>query len=300
MCHALFKSCIGCLNKLSKFVLFLTNFVFFLIGAALTGLSLYVRFTDWARFFHEEFLTYSMVAGIVMIIVSWFGCVGVRTGKKRYLCPYTTFVFACFVLQVVAFSLATNFNGAMDKAKDQGFDEQSYDKSTAKVMNYIRDQFVHVYEEGQCTGYDPSSSAPQATCADASWLASFINADCHADLASTSYTSCADKYPAEDARRVYCACRESLRSKIEDYTGPLSYVSIGFAAFELLLVTMACCLMCNDRKEERQRAELAAAANGGQPLEAGGAYYATQEQRAAQQHAAQRGQAVGANAPNLV
>merc|ERR1712146_328691 len=110
---------------------------------------------------------------------------------------------------------------------------------------------------------------------------------------------------AEDARRVYCACRESLRSKIEDYTGPLSYVSIGFAAFELLLVTMACCLMCNDRKEERQRAELAAAANGGQPLEAGGAYYATQEQRAAQQHAAQqhaaqRGQAVGANAPNLV
>ena len=95
-----------------------------------------------------------------------------------------------------------------------------------------------------------------------------------------------------------------LPHKIEKFTGPLSYAAIAFAAFEFMLVVMACCLMCHDRDEEHRRKVLEQhhqdPANAGQSLEAGGAYYLSEEERRAQEQAANRGHAAGAGAPNLV
>ena len=83
MCHWMFKSCASGLRKLSKFVLYLTNFIFAVLGIALIALSSYARLSEWSRFFHASFLTWSLVAGVVMLLVSFLGCAGVRTGMPR-------------------------------------------------------------------------------------------------------------------------------------------------------------------------------------------------------------------------
>jgi len=309
----MFKGCAALTRKLSKFVLYLTNFVFFVIGAVLIGISLYAHFTDWSKFFHKTLLLYSLIAGIVIIVVSLLGCFGVRTGKKRYLCPYTTFVLACFVLQVIAFALAYNFNGAVDKAKDLGFNETKYDSAEKKVMDYIQDQFAYVYKQGQCD-FNVSESKTGAACKDAHWLEKFINTECTVNVTTDQqqrrFHSCLSNVTSAltvgtaGAGDAYCACQRSLTAKIEEYLGPVWLVSIAFAAFEFLLVTMACCRMCDDRTEERRRAELERQYQGnpsyaGQTLDANSYYIPPNEELQAQERAAQKGRAQGFNGVTL-
>jgi len=307
MGHWCCRECGNCLRKLSKAVLYFTNFVFFLIGLALIVGSLYVHFTEWSRFFTGHFILWSLLAGVGITIISLLGCCGVRTGKKRYLCPYTTFVFICLVLQVVAAALFFNYNGAMDKAKDEGFDEDKYTASTQKVMNYLRDEFIAVYSNAQC-----SPAANGTHCSDASWLTTFINDDC-SDTAkgNTNTTKCVDKYTGTqtEANKVYCQCRLALKDQIEQYTGPLAKAAIAFAGFELILVIMSCCLLCHDRTEERRRKELEQAVGRNSDYSGANAYaatgseagfYLTPEERVRQQQAQNNGGAMGTNAPNLV
>jgi len=309
MGHWCCRECGNCLRKLSKGVLYFTNFVFFLIGLALIVGSLYVHFTEWSRFFTGHFILWSLLAGVGITIISLLGCCGVRTGKKRYLCPYTTFVFVCLVLQVVAAALFFNYNGAMDKAKDEGFDETKYTASTKKVMNYLRDEFIAVYGNAGCT---TAAANATTTCKDASWLATFINDDCNDPAqGSTNTTKCEDNYGGSnpEANKVYCQCRLALKDQIEQYTGPLAKVAIAFAGFELILVIMSCCLLCHDRTEERRRKELEQAVGRNSDYSGANAYaatgseagfYLTPEERVRQQQAQNNGGAMGTNAPNLV
>jgi len=300
------RECGSCLRKLSKAVLYFTNFIFFIIGLALIAGSLYVHFTEWSRFFTGRFILWSLLAGVGITLISFLGCCGVRTGKKRYLCPYTTIVFVCLVLQIVAAALFFNYNGAMDRAKDEGFDETKYTESTKKVMNYLRNEFISVYSNAKCA---PSGAGADFACPDASWLGTFISKDCA--VGNSTNAACIDDYSGQykEANKVYCRCRSALKDKIETYTGPLAKVAIAFAAFELILVIMSCCLLCQERSEERRRKELQQAV--GRNSDYGGAnayatptsqagFYLTPEEQARQQQVHNNGAAMGTNAPNLV
>ena len=78
----------NCCDSMLKYIVFLCNFIFFLSGAAILGIGIYVQvvFTEYYDFLSEKYLGSGiilMVVGGVILIVAFFGCCGACTGLKR-------------------------------------------------------------------------------------------------------------------------------------------------------------------------------------------------------------------------
>ena len=78
----------NCCDSMLKYIVFLCNFIFFLTGAAVLGIGIYVQleFTEYYDFLSEKYLGSGiilMVVGGVILIVAFFGCCGACTGIKR-------------------------------------------------------------------------------------------------------------------------------------------------------------------------------------------------------------------------
>ena len=79
----------NCCDSMLKYIVFLCNFIFFLSGAAILGIGIYVQvvFTEYYDFLSEKYLGSGiilMVVGGVILIVAFFGCCGACTGLKRH------------------------------------------------------------------------------------------------------------------------------------------------------------------------------------------------------------------------
>ena len=80
----------NCCDSMLKYIVFLCNFIFFLTGAAILGIGIYVQveFTEYYDFLSEKYLGSGiilMVVGGVILIVAFFGCCGACTGTYRHL-----------------------------------------------------------------------------------------------------------------------------------------------------------------------------------------------------------------------
>ena len=80
----------NCCDSMLKYIVFLCNFIFFLTGAAVLGIGIYVQveFTEYYDFLSEKYLGSGiilMVVGGVILIVAFFGCCGACTGIGRHL-----------------------------------------------------------------------------------------------------------------------------------------------------------------------------------------------------------------------
>ena len=78
----------NCCDSMLKYIVFLCNFIFFLTGAAVLGIGIYVQleFTEYYDFLSEKYLGSGiilMVVGGVILIVAFFGCCGACTGIKQ-------------------------------------------------------------------------------------------------------------------------------------------------------------------------------------------------------------------------
>ncbi len=85
----------GACDTMLKYVVFLINFVFFLTGIALIGIGAYiqVKMSQYLDFLGETYLNTSVILiiiGVVILVVTFFGCCGACTENYCMLYTYGT------------------------------------------------------------------------------------------------------------------------------------------------------------------------------------------------------------------
>ena len=92
-----------------KYIIFLLNFVFFLASVGLIGIGAHIqiKMTTYLDFLDAPYLNTSIVLiilGVVMLVVSFFGCCGACTENKCMLLTYAS-LLTLITLTMIAVSI---------------------------------------------------------------------------------------------------------------------------------------------------------------------------------------------------
>jgi len=95
----------NCCDSMLKYIVFLCNFIFFLTGAAVLGIGIYVQleFTEYYDFLSEKYLGSGiilMVVGGVILIVAFFGCCGACTENACMMYTFGSLVALILIVEI--------------------------------------------------------------------------------------------------------------------------------------------------------------------------------------------------------
>jgi len=132
--------------RCSKNCLFFVNFLMLLVGVAVIALAVFVKENEEDLFgFGSVDLSVIYVAiacGVLIIIISFFGCVGASTNSRCILIIFIVLLVLCLILQIVAVIFV--FTAADDLKK---FAEKQWDGLT----DADREQFE---SNNDCCGFE--------------------------------------------------------------------------------------------------------------------------------------------------
>jgi len=169
----------SCLGTVSKYFLFITNFLIFALGIAVLACGIWVV-VDKPSFFNiideaqnvcgddcddiaNNISLYSSAAYIIIVIaalvviISFFGCCGAMKENKCLLGTYFTVILALFIVMLVGAILGysgnfeekikTPFEKALKKYNDNPADDDQSAKNYKAVWNEVQDEL-------KCCGID--------------------------------------------------------------------------------------------------------------------------------------------------
>lgn len=133
----------GCCTSVTKSLIFLINFIFFLVSLALIGIGAYihVNMTQYLDFLGETYLNSSIVliiVGVVIAIVSFFGCCGAMTEKP---CMIYTSGTLLLLITITLIGVGITIYVFKDQVK-----EIVTEKMNAGMQNYNKPDFKGVTE----------------------------------------------------------------------------------------------------------------------------------------------------------
>jgi hypothetical protein len=236
-------------KSLAVSVLVISNLVFFLLGVAITGLSVWIHESNFSRFFMANFIWSVCAAGIVVMAVSILGMCGACSQKKRYLAPYLFLVLACVGVQLAAVVIVTNYSSSLIDAHDVGFNSTAYNSATSEVMDWLEQNTEYVYDQAQCSPVSNPTTGDLIICASAhsNWFETFVNEKCSADT-----SRCADA--TSDSSLAFCLCQNALTDELDNYSQPVLIAALGLITLEALLLVFVVSLCCIGRHKKKQAA----------------------------------------------
>lgn len=103
----------------------------------------------------KSLFTIVMLGSIVVLVISIFGCwAALASPSKRCArVPYLIVLLAALVAEVAGVVLVFNFCNVLDRCKAHDVDiEGNLDQATAHTMQFLHDQVLDLYDDGNCTG----------------------------------------------------------------------------------------------------------------------------------------------------
>ncbi|CAG2174154.1 unnamed protein product [Oppiella nova] len=230
---------VSCGGSVIKIVLFVFNFIWVLCGAAIIylGVRVILKYTPDVTDVVKETPAYSaivlLVAGGLILVVSFLCCCGVIRESYCMLNTYGGLVFLCLAAQGVGAYMAIKYNHDLEQYVNKGIksalDAYKWELPEDEPVNRAINEFQ---KQLQCCGgedrYDwngvygkPEGLYPGSCCKD---NASKVDGRC---IESNTW----DK-----------GCTKALIDYMKLYLGSLGYIAIGVAVVEILIVISACCL----------------------------------------------------------
>jgi len=90
----------GCAIEIVKYLVFIFNLVFSLIGVALLVIGVYFHFNMYSLGVEEAAPMYLIAVGAVVFIISFFGCVGAIRGNSCMLKTYAALLIVLLIVQI--------------------------------------------------------------------------------------------------------------------------------------------------------------------------------------------------------
>jgi len=153
----------GC-DSVIKYLVFIFNFLFFIVGCALLGVGIYLKVGD-NKFIDvaEELSTISKYAtlgnlmiavGVIILIVAFFGCCGAIKENKCLLTVFFTFLMLIFILELAAGIFGFINRDEIEKQMNKDFVnaiKNEYNGTTDSPVTKTIDKFQ---SEFKCCGYN--------------------------------------------------------------------------------------------------------------------------------------------------
>jgi len=266
----------GCMSNLVKYLLFITNFLIFILGTAVFGLGIWVvvdepsfldlfhqasEQLDGADEFNVEIYTSAayilLVVSALVVIISFFGCCGAIKESKCMLGTYFTLILAMFIVMVVGAVLG--YSGDLDKAiKDPlktallKYKDDATTESNAGLFAY-KQAWNTVQQELKCCGVDDVTDwSDQST--DFQWSPATANKPegcCmvkqDGGVVTAQDTEACRQLPhnAGDSVYYFRGCYTMIKDKIEENQNAVVGVAIGVVVvmFLNMMFSFAMCTM---------------------------------------------------------
>jgi len=272
----------SCLGTVSKYFLFITNFLVFALGIAVLGCGIWVL-VDQPSFFdilddaHDlckdgdttcddivsnlsfySSATYIMIViAALVILIAFFGCCGAMKESKCLLGTYFTIILALFIVMLIGAILGysgnfedtikTPFEKALKKYNDQPAEDDQSAKTYKSVWNDVQ-------AELKCCGIDSFKDWQNTTDADFNFPPNFNKPEgcCvwgrdNEELTEDQITVCRADNPTDDGTNsgfYLKGCYTAFTDKIESNQDLVIGLAIGIVAvmFLNILFSFALCM----------------------------------------------------------
>jgi len=270
----------GCLSNVVKYLLFITNFLIFVLGLAVVGVGIWVlvdkpSFLDLFEQAEEhaglsgefDISLYTSAAYIIIVvavlvaIISFFGCFGALKESKCMLGTYFVLILAMFIVMVVGAvlgytgdienSLKDPLLKAMDEYKDTATEADSVDYAYKNAWNEVQSEL-------QCCGVNNVTDWKTHKGGDFEQNFNKPAGCCHYKYVGTEWTdiwgtdgknqdviTCRESNDKTSAMYRFEGCYTKIVNKIEDNQDIVVGVAIGVVVvmFLNMLFSFAMCTM---------------------------------------------------------
>ena len=227
-----------CCAPLLKFLLYLFNLVFFLIGAAFVSFGTYVvvSMEIYINFLEESLrdgdnnlalMMYSiLIIGAVLLIVSLVGCIGLYKKNNCMMNTFTillSFVLICQIgLVAMVYILEANVYLFIENGMRETLNDHPNGSNATSSLFWNK-----VQEEFSCCGISGPNDWTNGTVPDSC---------CKIERSGCQKTP-------ENLHKT--GCLETFKEYLKEHMFLLGYIGIGVAAIELITIITACLLANN-------------------------------------------------------
>jgi len=253
------------LNGLLKFLFFVVNSLYCLVGAALIGLSIYCLTDVWADLDPEIYrnaATIMICTGVMILLIVMCGCFGAvyqeqRTGTckgRRLLSFYQLCLLILIGLQFYSTVYMLNVTESLVAVKDElssaaKNETVAYVDIEESLSKKFNDYYFDTVTDSQSGMYwafvddnCPSSSGMGSDdCNDVTYASTCPDEDkCYAD----------DDGPNDNC--PYDMCRSAAVTRFLGIVTPIGEYGIFVCIFETALMILTCCLICFNPRDGEQ------------------------------------------------
>jgi hypothetical protein len=215
----------------SFFLLGVVNFVFFVLGGALTGIAV-AALESHSKLFDElphkaDAAFYAFVAaGALLMLVSVFGFIGMctykRSGGRCILGVYASLMVILILIEVATALAVLLLLGKLNKVDDSDLGQSIERELNTSIHNIYDDCCV-----APAGHNDTITTDLHQRC---TWLHDVDDADCGA----------------------FGTFRSAVISELRKSLQPATWVALGLAVTQLLTLVATCYLQCRGRTEQRK------------------------------------------------
>lgn len=255
---------LGCGASCLKVLMFIFNGLFFVFGAALLGIGIWLKvdpnisekFNEIAVGTDDMFMAATIVViviGAMIFLIGFFGCCGACTENSCMLCTFIVCISIIFVLEIVAAILAGVFHKELgDSLRDEMAQQAINDVYPIDVTG--TNEFAtslawhRMQEDLKCCGgndysdyknssnFNASTPMPKTCCL-------LLNDDAENPMPK-DWTVCKLEFTGSnpDLQLFEDGCYENLVDWLESKAMILVGVAIGVAVLQVMGLIFACCL----------------------------------------------------------
>lgn len=251
---------LGCSSKFAKYFLFFFNVLFWICGAAVLGVGIWIL-TDKNALNLMQIATGGLdssdptvkgaaitlvVVGFIIFITGFLGCCGAMRESSCMLMMYTFIVGFILLLQIVAGILAAVFRDKVEAGMEKSMNETVMSKYGQIDQEGLTESWDYMQKEFKCCG---ATDGPKDW-ENSLWKSSLKNdtvkvpeSCCKTDNLKMCWDVAYNTSIPERSDFIYTnGCKEELLDWIKNHAGIIIGVAFGLAVFQVLVIIMACCL----------------------------------------------------------
>lgn len=238
----------GCCDNIIKYVIFLFNFIVFLVSCALIGMGAYIQaqMKQYLDFLGETYLNTAVILiiiGGVMLLISFFGCCGACTENPCMVYTYSA-LMGLILLSTIGVAITIYiFKDDVQQVVTDGMKQgmKNYDKPS---FEGVTEAWNIVQSEFECCG---SESYKDWSGVDYGQVPDFCCITNTEDCAKGTI----DMPESQAKEKIYTnGCLVKFETMIKDNVGWAAGIGVGIIVLLFIGILMSCCVAKSLREKQ--------------------------------------------------